>query len=225
MRKTFIASAILSTLVTSAFIGFCMATTSQATALVPKSQPVASESTTLTAPPSTAPVTSTVQKLAPRANSRPAAVTVKIVSHRIVTTTTIADRDVIAATPLAIAQSQVGTHPAYAADGFWCYKAVNEWAQEAHVLTWKSEDGPAAIANDALRDGRAHSVPMAGDLVFLNIDPEHAPDEVTHIGIVESVTDGTVSTIEGNHTGFDSIEHFTYSIDDAHIVGYASFAG
>jgi hypothetical protein len=57
--------------------------------------------------------------------------------------------------------------------------------------------------------------PVPGDLIFFDWEPDGTAD---HVGIVESVTDGTVNTIEGNSS--DSVRRRSYEIDSIKIYGY-----
>ena len=58
-------------------------------------------------------------------------------------------------------------------------------------------------------------VPTSGDLVFFDWGNDGSVD---HVGIVESVVDGTVYTIEGNSG--DKVARRSYPIGYAKIVGY-----
>ncbi len=57
--------------------------------------------------------------------------------------------------------------------------------------------------------------PKAGDVIFFTWDGSGGSD---HVGIVESVTDGTVNTIEGNTT--DSCARRSYALGSYVILGY-----
>ncbi|CAK7067247.1 MAG: hypothetical protein EUB_03663 [Eubacterium sp.] len=57
--------------------------------------------------------------------------------------------------------------------------------------------------------------PKAGDIIFFTWDGSGGSD---HVGIVESVTDGTVNTIEGNTT--DSCARRSYALGSYVILGY-----
>lgn len=57
--------------------------------------------------------------------------------------------------------------------------------------------------------------PKAGDIIFFTWDGSGGSD---HVGIVESVTDGTINTIEGNTT--DSCARRSYALGSYVILGY-----
>ena len=57
--------------------------------------------------------------------------------------------------------------------------------------------------------------PKAGDIIFFTWDGSGSSD---HVGIVESVTDGTINTIEGNTT--DSCARRSYALGSYVILGY-----
>ena len=57
--------------------------------------------------------------------------------------------------------------------------------------------------------------PAPGDLIFFDWEPDGTAD---HVGIVESVTDGKVNTIEGNSS--DSCRRRSYDIGSINIFGY-----
>ena len=58
-------------------------------------------------------------------------------------------------------------------------------------------------------------VPVAGDIIFFDWGDNGTID---HVGIVESVTKGTVNTVEGNLG--DRVKRHSYSIGDNRIYGY-----
>ena len=58
-------------------------------------------------------------------------------------------------------------------------------------------------------------VPAAGDIIFFDWGDNGTID---HVGIVESVTKGTVNTVEGNSG--DRVKRHSYSIGDNRIYGY-----
>lgn len=58
-------------------------------------------------------------------------------------------------------------------------------------------------------------VPAAGDIIFFDWGSDGGVD---HVGIVESVSGGTVNTIEGNSG--DKVARRSYSIGDSRIYGY-----
>lgn len=61
----------------------------------------------------------------------------------------------------------------------------------------------------------ASYTPKAGDLIFFMWAGD---TETNHVGIVESVTDGVVHTVEGNSS--DSVQRRTYVIGSSNIYGY-----
>ena len=60
-------------------------------------------------------------------------------------------------------------------------------------------------------------VPATGDLIFFDWGNDGSID---HVGIVESVVDGTVYTVEGNSG--DKVARRSYPIGDEQIEGYGS---
>ena len=65
--------------------------------------------------------------------------------------------------------------------------------------------------------GRWHRTsPNPGDQIFFS----YSSGEYSHTGIVEEVTDNTVTTIEGNTS--DQVARKTYSVNDFGIVGYGT---
>ena len=57
--------------------------------------------------------------------------------------------------------------------------------------------------------------PAPGDIIFFDWEPD---GDVDHVGIVESVTDGVVNTIEGNSS--DSCRRRSYDLGSIKIIGY-----
>lgn len=130
--------------------------------------------------------------------------------------------------PLQVAQSMVGTSPDYAEKGFWCAKAVSDWAEQAGVPNWTSRPGPSALWADAMNDNRVHQLPQVGDMGFadLRLPSERASEydtQVMHVFIVEAVEGNVVSTIEGNFDGSKLIGRNTRSVDDGMVIAFASF--
>jgi len=58
-------------------------------------------------------------------------------------------------------------------------------------------------------------IPAPGDIIFFDWEPDGKCD---HVGIVESISDGVVNTIEGNSN--DSCRKRSYDIDSIKIFGY-----
>lgn len=137
------------------------------------------------------------------------------------TTTTEAPK-----TPLEVALSQLGQTGAYAEGGFWCAKFVSWTAEQAHVEGFVSRDGPSALYSDAVRDGRFTQIPSVGDMVFIDL---FGPDgvghgQVTHVGIVETISGDEITVIQGNGKPDPSvITRTAYELGDGYIVGFAPF--
>ena len=66
------------------------------------------------------------------------------------------------------------------------------------------------------------STPKAGDIIIFNWDQDSQPNNgfADHIGIVESVSNGVIHTIEGNSN--DQVRRKTYRIGHGNIRGFAS---
>ena len=66
------------------------------------------------------------------------------------------------------------------------------------------------------------STPKAGDIITFNWDQDSQPNDgfADHIGIVESVSNGVIHTIEGNSN--DQVRRKTYRIGHGNIRGFAS---
>lgn len=87
--------------------------------------------------------------------------------------------------------------------------------REANCNRWKSALG----GYGAYMDDEDSYTPIPGDLIFFNWENENKPQ---HVGIVESVSDDTVYTIEGN--SFGGVRRCEYSLKSRDIVGYGSIA-
>ena len=87
--------------------------------------------------------------------------------------------------------------------------------REANCANWKA----ALQGYGAYVDDEAAYTPIPGDLIFFNWEDENKPQ---HVGIVESVSDNTVHTIEGNSAA--SVRRRQYSLSSNEIVGYGSIA-
>lgn len=81
-----------------------------------------------------------------------------------------------------------------------------KFASCAEGVAWFSTRGQ-------FRDGSY--LPAAGDLIFFDWDNDGSVD---HVGIVESVSEGNVNTIEGNSK--DQCRRRNYAIGDGTIYGY-----
>jgi hypothetical protein len=133
-------------------------------------------------------------------------------------------------TPLQVAVSMVGQHPSYADQGFWCAKAVDDWATQAGVKNWVSRPGPSALFYDALNDNRVHPLPQVGDMGFADLrDPsEKAPSDIPdvqimHVFIVSAVNGDEYSTVEGNFDSSQLVVRNTRHVSDGFTVAFASF--
>lgn len=60
-------------------------------------------------------------------------------------------------------------------------------------------------------------VPQQGDIIFFDWEPEKG-DGMDHVGIVDRVSDGTVYTVEGNHS--DQVNQYSYPLNSNEIYGY-----
>jgi hypothetical protein len=137
------------------------------------------------------------------------------------TTTTEAPK-----TPLEVAQSQVGKSGQYADGGYWCARFVSWTAKQAKVAGFISRDGPSALYADAVADGRLTQEPVIGGMIFIDL---FGPDgighgQVTHVGIVESVTGDELTIIQGNGKPDPSVvTRTTYKIGDGFVIAFAEF--
>ena len=108
---------------------------------------------------------------------------------------------------------------------FVCYM-MNQCGAQANVdypatagcgemLSWYSQKG--------LYASRGSYTPKKGDLIFFNYT--NNTSVTSHVGIVESVSNGKVNTIEGNTTAYNDYRYgvrgFTYSLSNSTIKGYA----
>lgn len=59
--------------------------------------------------------------------------------------------------------------------------------------------------------------PQPGDLIFIDWDKQHG--SIEHVGIVVSVENGIVTTVEGNYS--NKVSCNTYALNSGYIVGYA----
>lgn len=73
----------------------------------------------------------------------------------------------------------------------------------------------AVLQEQAMYAIPSEYIPSAGDIIFFDRDGDNNPD---HAGIVETVVDTEVYTIEGNSN--DCVEKNTYALHDGSIVGY-----
>lgn len=198
---------------------------------------VATESTVWASIPGPTATTSTSTTAAPEI-AQPVTIerkaVVKAIAQKATTTTTVftaEDKDMAdVTTPLQMAQLEVGKRGSYADGGFWCAKAVSYFAEQAHVAGWVTEDGPAALYANAIRDGRVHALPEGGDMGFADLrDPAtrargDIPDvQIMHVFMVESVDGNEIHTIEGNALGSDVVIRNVRHLDDFYVIAFASF--
>lgn len=101
---------------------------------------------------------------------------------------------------------------------FWCNIFVSWCADQSGNL--EAVGGKHSYTPDHAAwfqsNGQWHTTdPQPGDLVFYNF----RENRISHIGIVVSVSDGQIHTIEGN-VGGDEVATRDYDLNDARIVGY-----
>ncbi len=89
-------------------------------------------------------------------------------------------------------------------------------ASSGAMLQWYANKGMYAV--------KENYTPKPGDIIFFCYSSDRAATD--HVGIVESVCNGVVTTIEGNTQGYgDSrygVRRFTYALNDWRIKGYAN---
>lgn len=90
-----------------------------------------------------------------------------------------------------------------------------QFPREANPSKWKSQ----LKYFGAYEDEEDTYTPRRGDLIFFNYKKENAP---VHMAIVESVTENTIYTIEGNRE--KEVARGEYPIDDERIVGFGNTA-
>lgn len=127
---------------------------------------------------------------------------------------------------LAVADGEVGTRETDAAfankpynnDSAWCAAFTSWlWKEAGYDVSWTDYDYVPAVWNDAgamglQRDSTAQAQP--GDLIVFDWEGDGTPD---HIGMVESVSGGTIHTIEGNSS--DRVQRLRYGMNSGDIVG------
>lgn len=137
---------------------------------------------------------------------------------------------------LSIAQAQVGVNPGgnkfwqymgYPSHVEWCASFLS-WVMNEAGLTmaqWTQSGGVLQIYNGAVNRGDILSDPndlQPGDVVFFEWrNPGDGPD---HIGIVETITTTTITTIEGNVLvdGVDNVGRQTWNKNSSYIWAYAA---
>lgn len=132
---------------------------------------------------------------------------------------------------LELARSQLGltegsgnrVNAPYNINDAWCASFASwVWDQAGYDVDWTNKNYVPAIWNDAIGMGlNRDSVTQAqpGDLIVFDWEGDGTPD---HIGIVESVNGGTISTIEGNTSngnGPDGVLRKERAISTGNIVG------
>lgn len=136
--------------------------------------------------------------------------------------------------------SDDGVKQGYTRYGAWYGSAYAEWCgmfvsfclnyagvsnvafpYEANCANWKEKLQQLG----AYEDNEDEYTPKAGDLIFISRQPgadatDKDSNKPAHVGIVESVTDSKIYTIEGNRQ--KSVCRYEYDRADAVIVGYAN---
>jgi CHAP domain len=192
---------------------------------------VTAQSTTTTIEPTTR---TTVQEMttttAPRPVGRTAAPVRSYAFKATAATSTVLETTTTTetpTTPLEIAQSQVGKTGAYAEGGFWCAKFVSWIAEQAKVSGFISRDGPSALYADAVADRRLTQEPVVGGMIFIDLFGPNGigHGQVTHVGIVASVTGDELVIIQGNGKPDPSVvTRTTYKIGDGFVIAFAPFS-
>jgi len=149
----------------------------------------------------------------------------------------------IARTQLGYEESQInfvvredGSRQGYTRYGAWYGLPYDEWCamfasfcvnyagideeyfpRSANTSAWASALNTlgAYEANDP--ESEENYVPQAGDLIFFQWEGE---ERICHVGIVETVTETTVTAIEGNSNG--AVRRVEYALDSLEIAGYAN---
>lgn len=128
-------------------------------------------------------------------------------------------------TALALAAGEVGTSETsaeFAAKPYnngsaWCASFTSWlWKEAGYDVTWTDFDYVPAVWNDAGAMGLQGKAAQAqpGDLIVFDWEGDGTPD---HIGIVDSVSGGTIHTIEGNSS--DRVQRMRYDMNSGNIVG------
>lgn len=110
----------------------------------------------------------------------------------------------------------------------WCAAFIAWCANEAGLSTFVIPKTGSSNTMKAFFETRgvyfpspAHGgsyTPKAGDIVF--VSATNSPANVTHVGIVAAVENGTVKTIEGNYS--NKVSEVSYPLDTAKIVAYGA---
>ncbi|MBD7910802.1 FG-GAP-like repeat-containing protein [Clostridium cibarium] len=103
----------------------------------------------------------------------------------------------------------------------WCAMFVSWCANQAGISTdiipkhALCQTGANWFMNRGLWNYRGSYTPKPGDIIYF-----YYSGAINHVGIVESVSDSYVQTIEGNTS--DQVARRTYSFGDSRIAGYGS---
>ena len=144
---------------------------------------------------------------------------------------------------ITIAKSQLGYHESkanymiseqnevkgYSRYGAWYGDAYGDWSamfvsfclryaqipSEQFVSEDDCGEWITRLANAGMYQSAGGYTPVAGDIVFIDYDENGAVD---HVGIVETVNDKEIGTIEGDSE--DSVCRRTYSLTDVKLLGY-----
>lgn len=88
-----------------------------------------------------------------------------------------------------------------------------DFPRDASCASWKG----MLEARGAYEDDEDTYIPQSGDLIFFNHEGKATPE---HIGIVESVSETSVATIEGNSAS--QVRRRSYDLKDYTIIGYGN---
>ena len=107
----------------------------------------------------------------------------------------------------------------------WCVVFVSWCGNEAglgtDIIPWMRSSG--AMQTFYKEQGRytkysSSYTPKVGDIIFIDWDGKRG--KVDHVGIVISVENGIVTTVEGNYS--DKVSCNTYALNSKYIAGYAT---
>jgi CHAP domain len=185
------------------------------TTMVINSSVIEPETTTTVAPTTTT---------APRPVGRVPAPALKKIAVSVPAPSSTTTTTEVPKTPLEIAQSQVGKTGLYADGGFWCARLQSWIAEQAGLTEFRQDDSPARLHTYAVSDGRITDTPQPGYLVFIDLTGKHYENEyISHVGIVESVEDDVIHTIEGNTDNSGLVTRQTRKIGDGYVIDFAPF--
>lgn len=138
----------------------------------------------------------------------------------------ITDPDDPVGTALRLAGDQIGVSENDAAfrdkpynnGSAWCAAFTSWlWKEAGYDVSWTDFDYVPAVWNDAVAmdlNRASTSQAQPGDLIVFDWEGDGTPD---HIGIVDSVANGTINTIEGNSS--DRVQRQHYGFGAGEIVG------